>query len=141
MDALSEVLRLARFAAGVTLDAAARAPWCVSVPATPAMARAHLVIEGECFLKTGTGEAIALKTGELVPIRIGGDGVPTRWIALSVSIERHLAEPLIASLPAVMRVDLTNAAAFYWLTDALGLTLSASAAPPVGATAERSRLA
>jgi AraC family transcriptional regulator, alkane utilization regulator len=158
MDALSEVLRLARFTAGVTLDATARAPWCVSVSATPAMARAHLVIEGQCFLKTGSGEAIALKTGELallprgdahligssldadarslstlvktpvagelVPIRIGGDGAPTRWIALSASIERHLAEPLMASLPDVMR-----------------LTLSASAAPPVGATAERSRLA
>ncbi len=175
MDALSEVLRLARFAAGVTLDATARAPWCVSVSATPAMARAHLVIEGECLVKTASGEAITLKAGEiallprgdahlvgssmeadarslsslvkspvageLVPIRLGGDGAATRWIALSASIERHLAEPLIASLPDVMRVDLNNASAFYWLTDALGLTLSASAAPPVGATAERSRLA
>ncbi|MGZ5074256.1 MAG: AraC family transcriptional regulator [Usitatibacter sp.] len=175
MDALSEVLRLARFAAGVTLDATARAPWCVSVSATPAMARAHLVIEGACLVKTGSGEVVPLKSGELallprgdahligssmeadarslsslvkspvagelVPIRLGGEGEATRWIALSASIECHLAEPLIASLPDVMRVDLNNASALYWLTDALGLTLSASAAPPVGAAAERSRLA
>jgi AraC-like DNA-binding protein len=175
MDALSEVLRLARFAAGVTLDATARSPWCVSVTATPAMARAHLLIEGSCLVKTGSGEAVELKAGELalvprgdahligssmeaearslsslvkspvagelVPIRFGGEGEATRWIALSASIERHLAEPLIASLPDVMRVDLSNASALYWLTDALGLTLSASAAPPVGASAERSRLA
>src|SRR5258708_37905711 len=40
-----------------------------------------------------------------------------------------------------MRADLNGASALHWLTDALGLTLSASAAPPVGATAERARLA
>jgi AraC-like DNA-binding protein len=175
MDALSEVLRLARFAAGVTLDATARAPWCVSVSATPAIARAHLVIEGEIAVKTGAADAIVVKTGEiallprgdahlvgssldgdarslsslvkapiageLVPVRLGGNGASTRWIVLSASIERHLAEPLVASLPDVLRVDISNASAFHWLVDALGLTLSASAAPPVGATAERSRLA
>ena len=175
MDALSEVLRLARFNAGVTLDATAHAPWCVSVPASASMARAHLVIDGECVLKPASGEEVALKAGELalvargdahligsspgaeaqplaslvknpvagelVPINLGGAGAATRWIALSVSCERHLADPLLASLPAVMRVDLNGASALHWLTDALGLTLSASAAPPVGATAERARLA
>lgn len=175
MDALSEVLRLAKFTAGVTLDATARAPWCVSVPASPAMSRAHLVIEGECVLKAANAEPVTLKAGELafiprgeahvigssletepkslaslvktpvagemMPIVIGGEGAATRWIALSSSCERHLADPLIAALPAVMKVDLANASALYWLTDALGLTLSASAAPPVGATAERARLA
>src|SRR5260221_110929 len=119
MDALSEVLRLARFSAGVTLDATARAPWCVSIPASASMARAHVVIDGKCVVKTAGGEAGELKS----------------------SCERHLAEPLVSSLPPVMRVDLNNAAALYWLTDALGLTLSASAAPPVGASAERARLA
>jgi AraC-like DNA-binding protein len=80
--------------------------------------------------------------GELVPVSLGGrDGAPTRWIVLTSSCERHLAEPLVSSLPPVMRVDLSNASALYWLTDALGLTLSASAAPPVGASAERARLA
>ncbi len=174
MDALSEVLRLARFTAGVTLDATARAPWCVSVSASTSVARAHLLIDGECVIKTGATE-VRLKAGEiaflprgdahlvgssldadakslsalvkvpipgeLVPIHVGGNGAATRWIVLSSSCERHLADPLLGALPDVMRVDISNASAFYWLTDALGLTLSASAAPPVGATAERSRLA
>ncbi len=174
MDALSEVLRFARFTAGVTLDATARAPWCVSVPASAVM-RAHLLIDGECLIRTGTGTEIALKPGEiaflprgdahligasldadakalstlvktpipgeLAPVHVGGDGKATRWIVLSATCERHLADPLLSALPDVMRVDLSNASAFFWLTDALGLTLSASAAPPVGAAAERSRLA
>jgi AraC-like DNA-binding protein len=175
MDALSEVLRLARFSAGVTLDATARAPWCVSIPASASMARAHLLIDGKCVVKTAGGEAVELKSGEiaflahgdahligssldvqakslsalvkapvageLMPVSLGGDGPVTRWIVLTSSCERHLAEPLMASLPGVVKVDLNNAAALYWLIDALGLTLSNSAAPPVGATAERARLA
>ena len=175
MDALSEVLRFARFTAGVTLDATARAPWCVSVAASTSVARAHLLIDGECAIKTGAGTEIALKAGEiaflprgdahligssldadakslstlvkapipgeLVPTHVGGGGAATRWIVLSSSCERHLADPLLSALPDVMRVDLANASAFHWLTDALGLTLSASAAPPVGAAAQRSRLA
>jgi len=175
MDALSEVLRLARFTAGVTLDATARAPWAVSVTSSASLARAHLVIEGECIIKAGTGDEVVLKAGELafiprgdahligssldaqaaplsalvktpipgelVPVRIGNEGSATRWIAITTSCERHLADPLIASLPTVMKAGLANASALYWLTDALGLTLSASAAPPVGATAERARLA
>ncbi len=77
----------------------------------------------------------------MMPIRLGGSGAGARWIALTVSCERHLAEPLLSALPSVMRADLSSASAFHWLVDALGLTLSASAAPPVGATAERARLA
>jgi AraC-like DNA-binding protein len=79
--------------------------------------------------------------GELVPVSFGGAGESTRWIALTAGCERHLAEPLIAALPRVMKIDMSNASALYWLVDAMGLTLSSSAAPPVGATAERARLA
>jgi AraC-like DNA-binding protein len=93
-------------------------------------------------------EARALSTlvktpvaGELTPVSLGREGEATRWIVLTSSCERHLADSLLASLPPVMKVDLASAAALHWLIDALGLTLSASAAPPVGATAERSRLA
>jgi AraC family transcriptional regulator, alkane utilization regulator len=175
MDALSEVLRLARFNAGVTLDATARAPWCVTVSASASMARAHVVIEGECTVKSSAGGEVALKSGELAflpggdahligdpldadarplsalvkapvagempPVAIGRNGRATRWISIWTTWERHLAAPLMAALPPVVKVDLSNASALYWLTDALGLTLSASAAPPVGAAAERARLA
>lgn len=175
MDALSEVLRLARFSAAVTLDATARAPWCVSIPASASMVRAHLVVDGSCLLKAGDDDPVEMKAGELaflahgdahligssldapakslsalvkapvagelMPVSLGGSGAATRWVVLTSGCERHLAEPLVAALPRVMKVDLNNAAALYWLIDALGLTLSSSAAPPVGATAERARLA
>jgi len=76
-----------------------------------------------------------------MPTRLGGDGRATRWITLSSSIERHLAEPLVGALPQVMRADLSGAPALEWIGNALGLTLSASAAPPIGASAEQSRIA
>jgi AraC-like DNA-binding protein len=175
MDALSEVLRLARFGAQVTLDATAGAPWCVSVAASSSIARAHLVVDGRCELKLSGAQPIALEAadlafipkgeahlighpldaeakalsalvkspiaGEQVPVRLGGNAASTRWIVISASCERHLADPLISALPQVMKVGLANAAARERLVDALGLTLSASAAPPVGASAQRSRLA
>jgi AraC-like DNA-binding protein len=174
MDALSEVLRLARFTAGVTLDATAQAPWCVSVPASAAVARAHVILDHGCVLKAG-GETVLLRpgelvllahgdahligsalgenptplsalvrtpvAGELVPIRIGEAGEATRWIALHLSCERHLADALLACLPPVLQVDILGAPALNWLVAALGLNLSTSDAPPVGATAKRDRLA
>ncbi len=65
MDALSEVLRLAHFTAGVTLDATAHEPWCISVPATQSISRAYIVSEGECVLKSSAGEA-TMRAGDFV---------------------------------------------------------------------------
>jgi AraC-like DNA-binding protein len=175
MDALSEVLRLARFSAEVTLDGAARAPWCVSVPANASIARAHLVLEGECLLQAAGEEPVRLAAGEiaflgggeahlvgssldhdatplaalvraplagdLMPVRVGGAGAATRWIPLAATCERHLADPLLACLPKVLRADLLGAPPLNWLTGALGLHLSASDAPPAGDSAQRERLA
>lgn len=175
MDALSEVLRLARFSAQVTLDATARAPWCVSVPASGSLARAHLVLDGECLVRSASGderrlpagtlallahgeahligsdpghEAKPLSTlvrvplaGELVPVRLGATGAATRWASIAISWERHLAEPLLACLPALLAVDVLGAPALNWLTSALGLHLSGSDAPPVADEARRERLA
>lgn len=72
MDALSEVLRLARFGASVTLDATAREPWCVSVPASEALGRAHLVVEGECHLRAAHGPEVTLRAGDCVLLPAGG---------------------------------------------------------------------
>lgn len=174
MDALSEVLRLAHFRAGVTLDATGREPWCITVPASASLARAYVVVSGECVLETATGEAtlragdfafvqqgtahligssseaeaVALSAlqrhrvaGELAPVRIGGTGHATRMIMLTAEYERHLAEPLFGSLPGLMVVDLHGAAPLDWLLEASALALSSSDAPPLGATATRSRLA
>lgn len=72
MDAFSEVLRLARFSASVTLDATAREPWCVSVAATEAIARAHVVVDGECHVKTALAPEVTLRAGDFV-LLAGGD--------------------------------------------------------------------
>ncbi len=64
MDALSEVLRLAQFHAGVTLDATAREPWCVSVPASQSIARAYVVVSGECHLKSSAAPEVTLRAGD-----------------------------------------------------------------------------
>ncbi|HSN22293.1 MAG TPA: AraC family transcriptional regulator [Usitatibacter sp.] len=175
MDALSEVLRLARFSADVVLDAHGRGPWCVSVPASGSVARAHLVLEGECAVRVAGGAEAQLHAGEiaflphgeahlvasdldahatpiaalvraplageLVPVRVGDGGDASRWICIATSCERHLAEPLLAGLPAIVHVDLLGAPTLNWLTGALGLHLSASDAPPVGEGAKRERLA
>jgi AraC-like DNA-binding protein len=79
--------------------------------------------------------------GELVPVRLGSGGARTRWISIEASCERHLAEPLLACLPALVKGDLLGAPALDALTGALGLHLSASDAPPVGEGAKRERLA
>ena len=174
MDALSEVLRLARFRANVTLDATAQEPWCVAVPASEGFGRAHLIAEGECLLRCahgdvalGPGDFVLLPAGiahligapieadatsfgtlvrtpvagELLPVRVGGRGKATRWISFSFECEAHLAQPLLSALPPVVRVDLADAPPQQWLRDELGLVLSASDAPFLGAGATRSLLA
>jgi AraC family transcriptional regulator, alkane utilization regulator len=175
MDALSEVLRHARFAANVTLDASAHEPWCVSVPAAETMGRAHVVVEGECMVRTAHGDEATLRAGDLVflpggeshlvgstleadatplsslvrtpidgellPVRLGRHGARTHLISLAFTCERHMAEPLLAALPRLVFVDLTGAPPLEWLTDELGLVLSASDAPFLGASATRARLA
>ena len=159
----------------MTLDGAARAPWCVSVPASSSVARAHLLIEGECLLQVAGEEPVPLKAGEiafiakgeahligsaldheatplatlvraplageLMPVRVGASGAASRWVPIAATCERHLADPLLACLPKVLKVDLLGSPPLNWLTGALGLHLSASDAPPVGDAARRERLA
>ena len=175
MDALSEVLRHARFSANVTLDATAHEPWCVSVPAAETMGRAHVVVDGECMVRTAHGDEATLRAGDLVflpggeahligspletdarslsslvrtpiagellPVRLGGQGAGTHWISLTFTCERHLAQPLLEALPRLVFVDMAGAPPLEWLTGELGLVLSASDAPFLGASATRARLA
>ena len=175
MDALSEVLRLARFSASVALDATAHAPWSVAVPASTTMARAHVVLDGRARLTLSGGEPIDIESGdliflphgdahaigsdaeaqsvalasvarpavasELVPVSIGRGGAAVRWISLTASCERHLAEPLMAALPRAIRVPMEGSPALNALISSLGLTLTASDAPAVGAGLRRDILA
>jgi AraC-like DNA-binding protein len=175
MDALSEVLRLANLTGSVLADATAGGAWCVSVPAASTRSFAHVVLEGECALKAGDADAVALRTGdvaflargdghllgtdlaaaatpfatllrppvagELAPITLGGSGRRTRWVTLAIAADRHLAEPLFAALPPVLKSGLRGTAPLAWLSDSLGLSLSGTDAPRAGGTAALSRVA
>jgi len=79
--------------------------------------------------------------GEILPVRLGGNGAATRWIAFSFTCERHLAGSLLDALPRCMFVDMAGAATVEWLLDSLSLTLTQSDAPVLGASATRARLA
>lgn len=79
--------------------------------------------------------------GELAPITLGGSGRRTRWVTLAIGADRHLAEPLFAALPPVLRSGLRGTAPLAWLSDSLGLTLSGTDAPRPGGTASLSRVA
>ncbi|HEX4942920.1 MAG TPA: AraC family transcriptional regulator, partial [Usitatibacteraceae bacterium] len=79
--------------------------------------------------------------GELAPVTLGGTGRRTRWVTLAISADRHLAEPLFASLPPVLKASLRGTAPLGWLSDSLGLCLSGSDAPRPGGAAALSRVA
>jgi AraC-like DNA-binding protein len=91
LDALSEVLRLARFSASVVLDAAARAPWCVSVPASSSLVRAHVILDGSARvtlagqppLQLGAGDLLLLPHGDahLIGSDDDADAVPLSVVA------------------------------------------------------------
>jgi len=79
--------------------------------------------------------------GELAPVTLGGSGRRTRWVTLAITLERHLAEPLFAALPPVLKAGLRGTPPLAWLSDSLGLSLSGSDAPRPGGTASLARVA
>src|SRR3954469_22235067 len=97
MDALSEVLRLARFGATVTLDASAHAPWCVSVTASPSLVRAHVVLDGHATLARSGEPPMDMEPGDLVLLPHGdahllgsdidGDAVPLNALGRNIAGE------------------------------------------------------
>ncbi len=64
MDALSEVLRLSRFAGSVLADVSTRGSWCVAFPAGGNRAFAHLALEGRLQVHAG-GEFVTLEAGDI----------------------------------------------------------------------------
>jgi AraC-like DNA-binding protein len=77
MDALSDVLRVARLSGGVFMRADFTAPWCIAAQLSPDKCAPflkrtahiipfHYVIEGEFFARVEGGEPVLLRSGELV---------------------------------------------------------------------------
>ena len=104
--------------------------------------------EGHLIGSDHEAEALPFETllrppvaGELAPITLGGRGIRTRWVTLAITADRHLAGPLFAALPVVLKVSLRGSAPLAWLSDSLGLSLSGTDAPRPGGTAALSRVA
>jgi AraC family transcriptional regulator, alkane utilization regulator len=77
MDALSDVLRVARLSGGVFMRADFTAPWCIAARISPEMCAPflkrtahlipfHYVIEGEFLMTVEGGEPTLLRSGELL---------------------------------------------------------------------------
>src|ERR1051326_4848518 len=162
MDALSDVLRVARLTGGVFLHADFFAPWCIAARVSPehcspALGPAshliiyHYVVEGEFLLRLeaqpendtliSTGEIVLLphndlhlmgsdlgmpavpgsqiihppKNGSLFTIHHGGDGKRTRMVCGFLGCSKGESNPVISSLPSLLKLNLENDAAAEWI--------------------------
>lgn len=76
MDVLSDILDTLRFRSSLYFTTDFRKPWGVTVPAYSNVARFHLVVSGECWVRlAATGEATRLRSGDLVMIPHGASHV------------------------------------------------------------------
>lgn len=102
MDALSDVLRVARLTGGVFLHAEFSAPWCIAAQMSPELCAPflgpvphlipyHYVMEGELFCRVeGSDEQLLVKQGEVILLphndvhlmgsEIGRNPVPAREV-------------------------------------------------------------
>jgi AraC-like DNA-binding protein len=162
MDALSDVLRVARLTGGVFLHADFFAPWCIAARVSPehcspALGPAshliiyHYVVEGEFLLRLeaqpendtliSTGEIVLLphndlhlmgsdlgmpavpgsqiihppKNGSLFTIHHGGNGKRTRMVCGFLGCSKGESNPVISSLPSLMKLNMENDAAAEWI--------------------------
>jgi AraC-like DNA-binding protein len=162
MDALSDVLRVARLTGGVFLRAEFFAPWCIASRLTPEhcapvlgpashMMIFHYVAEGEAHIRVedksgedlliGTGEVVLLprndvhllgsdlnlpavpgkeiiqppKDGGLFSIHHGGNGKRTRMVCGFLGCASAEGNPVISSLPPLLRLKLERDGAAEWI--------------------------
>jgi AraC-like DNA-binding protein len=162
MDALSDVLKVARLTGGVYLHAEFFAPWCMAARLAPEhcapilgpvshLIPYHYVVDGEFHLRVEGkgGAALALRAGEVVllprndlhlmgsdldmppvtgseiirppkngglfSIRHGGDGAYTRMVCGFLGCDNAESNPVIATLPPVLRLSLEEGGAAEWI--------------------------
>lgn len=162
MDALSDVLRVARLTGGVFLHAEFFAPWCIASQLTPELCKPvlgpashlilfHYVVEGGFHLRVEgkAGDIVALEPGEVVlmprndlhlmgsdlgvppvmgndilqppkngglfTIRHGGDGARTRLICGFIGCDSAENNPVIATLPSVLKLSIEPGGAAEWI--------------------------
>src|SRR5215831_5670615 len=162
MDALSDVLRVARLTGGVFLHAEFFAPWCMAARVAPEhcipsigtashLILYHYIVEGQLRIRVneGNGEALVLGAGDVVllprndlhlvgsdlslppvagsdiiqppkdgglfTIRHGGGGERTRMICGYLGCEDLEDNPVLSTLPALLKLDAQQGGAAEWI--------------------------
>jgi AraC-like DNA-binding protein len=162
MDALSDVLRVARLTGGVFLHADFTAPWCLVVRVgpehcSPSLGQAahligyHYVVEGELRVRLveNDRESFVIRSGEVVmlphndlhllggdldlppvpgrdvivppengglfKIDFGGGGAHTRIVCGFLGCESADFNPVISTLPSVLKLKVEEGAAAEWI--------------------------
>jgi AraC-like DNA-binding protein len=162
MDALSDVLRVARLTGGVFLNAEFFAPWCIAARLAPEhcgptigpashLIIFHYIVEGELHVRVegAEGRPLALEAGEVVllprndlhlmgsdlnlpavqasqiiqaprngglfSIHHGGEGARTRLVCGFLGCDRAESNPVISTLPPVLKFNLEGGAAAQWI--------------------------
>ena len=81
-----------------------------------------------------------LKRGEVAALKEGGAGEATRIVCGFLACDRRLAEPIIASLPRMLKVSLRNRGTAAWVQSSIRYSVAESASSRPGSAVVLARL-
>jgi AraC-like DNA-binding protein len=90
---------------------------------------------------TGKSLEKLLKRGAVMPFQNGGSGPTTRIACGYLACDRRLAEPMLSSLPRMLKVSTADGETAAWLHASIGRTVAETRAARQGSTVVLSRLA
>lgn len=104
MDVLANVLQTVRLHGALFLHAEFREPWCVDVPeaceiaaevcaGAERLAMLHLVLEGRCRVRAGSGAAIELAAGDIVVLPHGAAHLLGSGLERAAVDLQHVVQP------------------------------------------------
>lgn len=71
MDALTDILNTLRLSSSLYFRTELTSPWGIEVPAKPGVARFHIVIRGQCWLRVRGDDGLPMSNGDLVIVPHG----------------------------------------------------------------------
>jgi len=87
-----------------------------------------------------TGMVALPAAGEMIELRHGGGGIPTRFVCGYLLCDRRMSRPLFDSLPRLLRVPLGDAPGAGWVTDLLRVGVRETAAANPGSASMLAKL-
>jgi len=81
-----------------------------------------------------------LARGKVAPLRTGGTGPLTGLVCGFFAVDRHLAAPMLAGLPRVFRVSLSDDPGARWLHSSVRFSVAEAATPRAGAATVLAKL-